>query len=838
MAYTPTAWETGDVITKAKLNKMEQGIADASTTDSTLAQTGKAADAKATADAIDSLYDSLPSTTVSGDILEMPNTESDSPVSVSGSFDARQSGTGTPSPTNIREFIDADEVNFFISKKNLYAGSYGNLAYDGGKIKTSASYRGIWQRVKGGHYYTVSRKTIDTGRFRLCCTADEPANNVPAINYTANDSAYSKTILVPEGYNYIFVYLSNQSETVNISNYQIELGQTATEFEANTTAITQIDLGENVGGGTIQIDRRGNWAVTKKKAYVVFDGTENWSKHQTIQTNGHYFMLATALPFKKFAAVVDWADIGTTGNWLDKSDTAATSSKANSYWWNTGATGFRVIYGDPEQAMTLDDFKAQLALTPLVIVGDIETEGQLTGTVNPIEAQGDTNYLFSEADSISATYVCDVENEISEVDAKVSSYDVSDNQLLGNICVRAAKTVNFSDGTQPINEWYLLQDTEQNFYMSKDLKSKKYLFHFDPPTSNITGWSMGIDSNNNIIAIIQAAGLSGDNNLDDSVRTVNPRCWLASENYTVEHEIDFENSFKPVGWLGNYGWCVLPNKTIVMCEYTRPKVATANVWKISGDITDPANWTITWSHAIVQTDDTSGMKHCHCVQYDFYTGVVYFGTGDSDVGSWIYHSTDNGATWTLTYGPNKKKCRMLTFVFTANKVYWASDSYDATNHYFFVADRVNDVIDVENAAETALGAVNKQACYGCAYLQDLDLIVMMDRNDTTVSDPWSFALSGYDLGSGQVVQLGTIAPATVNAGFRCPFIEWYPLDNHILTGFDPSSGPTGVSTNQNAVCGNPGGSSGNGSARINNLVLSVYKKADGTYAIRFSTLYL
>ena len=30
MAYTPTEWENGDIITAAKLNKAEQGIADAS----------------------------------------------------------------------------------------------------------------------------------------------------------------------------------------------------------------------------------------------------------------------------------------------------------------------------------------------------------------------------------------------------------------------------------------------------------------------------------------------------------------------------------------------------------------------------------------------------------------------------------------------------------------------------------------------------------------------------------------------------------------------------------------------------------------------------------------
>lgn len=30
MAYTPTEWQSGDIVTSAKLNKIEQGIADAS----------------------------------------------------------------------------------------------------------------------------------------------------------------------------------------------------------------------------------------------------------------------------------------------------------------------------------------------------------------------------------------------------------------------------------------------------------------------------------------------------------------------------------------------------------------------------------------------------------------------------------------------------------------------------------------------------------------------------------------------------------------------------------------------------------------------------------------
>lgn len=57
MSYTPTVWRTGDKVTSAKLNKLEQGVANAGSdieieVDSTLTQQGKAADAKAVGDAL------------------------------------------------------------------------------------------------------------------------------------------------------------------------------------------------------------------------------------------------------------------------------------------------------------------------------------------------------------------------------------------------------------------------------------------------------------------------------------------------------------------------------------------------------------------------------------------------------------------------------------------------------------------------------------------------------------------------------------------------------------------------------------------------------------------
>jgi hypothetical protein len=423
-----------------------------------------------------------------------------------------------------------------------------------------------------------------------------------------------------------------------------------------------------------------------------------------------------------------------------------------------------------------------------------------------------------------------------------NSGDAHPNTLLGNVSIRASKTYMFSDGTQPVTEWWLLQDVNNNFYSTRDFATKKFLFNFVAPSSIVSNWSCGIDAYDNVIFVKDAAGYIGKDGarLDDNKR-VNPICFLASDNYSEPHIIDFGTAFKPAGWLENLGWCVLPNRDIIMCEYTRGTLATCNVWHINGtDITDPNNWTKTWSHAIIDTESPSenGMKHCHCVQYDFFTGICYFSTGDSEDGSYIYHSIDNGLTWALTFGPDKAKCRQLNFAFTADKVYWASDSYEAGNKLFAVAERnANGVIDVENATYITLPVVNNQACYGCVYLQALGLIVMLDRNDSGTVVP--LTLKAYDIATQTIVTLGQIKPTGTDGhiGFRCKYVDWYPHSKFIRVGFNPRSASIAPDINVMAVCGNKGGytAGGDGSDRINSLSMYIYK-IGSNFTIQFDTV--
>ena len=418
------------------------------------------------------------------------------------------------------------------------------------------------------------------------------------------------------------------------------------------------------------------------------------------------------------------------------------------------------------------------------------------------------------------------------------------NSMLGNSTIRAAKTINFSDGTPPVIDWYLVQSVDSKFYRTKDFVSEEYLFttRNSGMAGYVSDWSCSILPNNDVLFVADAAGLSTSANgrLSDANR-INPIIFLASENYARAHTIDFGSNLKPCGWLNNVGFCTLPNGDSVFAEYTRGTVKTANVWLISGDASDPENWSVTWSVNIIDTMDstTPGTKHCHEVMYDFFTGILYFGTGDSETGSNNYYSTDGGETWNLLYGEDKNRCRRLNFIFTEDYVYWASDSWQAEDHHFFIGQRDNNgLIDVENATEVNLISGNGQACYGVVYLKEQNLIIMMDRIDDPVTNKLNWYC--YDLTTGTVEKIGEIESATGTLsylGFRCRFIDFYPTGNAILTGFSPRTTSANEDTNRNKLCGNLGGMDGDGSTRINNLLLYVYK--NGTdYSYRATTLWI
>lgn len=84
-------------------------------------------------------------------------------------------------------------------------------------ILASSLYRGYYIPVTPGEQYFISRKnTTDFNRFRACCTEVLPELNVPVIpgSIVSRDGLTDFSITIPENGQYLFLYLSNNSEDI------------------------------------------------------------------------------------------------------------------------------------------------------------------------------------------------------------------------------------------------------------------------------------------------------------------------------------------------------------------------------------------------------------------------------------------------------------------------------------------------------------------------------------------------------------------------------------------------------------------------------------------------
>ena len=290
---------------------------------------------------------------------------------------------------------------------------------------------------------------------------------------------------------------------------------------------------------------------------------------------------------------------------------------------------------------------------------------------------------------------------------------------------------------------------------------------------------------------------------------------------------------KPCGWLENCGFLAMDNGDTLFVEYTRISVETCNVWKITGEVGDSANWHIVKSFTLSGEAD-AGLKHLHAVQQDFYNGVIYISTGDYEASS-IYASTDNGDNFVPVLENNERKCRSLAMTFTPDYVCWGNDS---VQHVFVRCVRdSNGIADIANAEVIEVPKTpNAQiATYGQAYFREFDAVLLLDRQDGG-GTATQMSLYVVDINTLNVYNAGTLKAAgssNLHIGFRTLFSEWYPINGVIHIGFGFDS----YTQNANAVCGNRESDEKSGVNTINNLKVYVNKIGD-EYTISFGTFWL
>lgn len=279
---TTKAGEASQSATRA-----EQAASSITTPDATLTQAGVAADAKKTGDEISELksgFNDLYNTayitdSASGAVAHFVDGADDVPMkSVKVNIEPVQSGSGDPSPSNVRPISGRDSVKVTRAGKNLAkeASVYNLNNYI---ISPVFLHKGTYtvsvqrQVSDKTSIYVRRSKTVDLSR-----TAFFTKFNVISASFTVEEADYY----------FVQIYRGTGTETWEdypITNAMLEVGSSATEFEpynGNTYDVSLASAGTVYGGtldavsGELVVDRKGvpmetlTWGRTTSYANPIF----------------------------------------------------------------------------------------------------------------------------------------------------------------------------------------------------------------------------------------------------------------------------------------------------------------------------------------------------------------------------------------------------------------------------------------------------------------------------------------------------------------------------------------------------------------------------------------
>lgn len=127
------------------------------------------------------------------------------------------------------EGIDIGGRNYYRPSKVVDLGCTG-LASGEQSLISTGSCIGFYIPVVAGEVWTVSRSSLANNRFDCCFTVDEPANGVLIQGWNSGyrESLEMVGLVVPEGCNYLFLYLSNQND--EMPNIKVERGNKVTDW--------------------------------------------------------------------------------------------------------------------------------------------------------------------------------------------------------------------------------------------------------------------------------------------------------------------------------------------------------------------------------------------------------------------------------------------------------------------------------------------------------------------------------------------------------------------------------------------------------------------------------
>lgn len=273
MSYQPKTWEnkpsTASPINATNLNHMEGGIKtnDDNITDAQnaiLTLQGEMLQAQGDISALETLVDSIfPVDTESGNPAVITDAFGGSCKSLKLTLEPIQSGSGTPSPSNVRPISGRTQSVVTRTGKNLVFKTISECNINAsGTLESNNSYAIQVAYLKGGVTYTL---TSDENRFVGGYFSSNPSLGSSAIGNTRVIS--NDTTITPTSDCWVAFRTYN-----NYATPQIEVGSTATTYEPYNGTDYTIQLGQTVYGGMLDVT---TGVLTDKILYSVYDGSED-----------------------------------------------------------------------------------------------------------------------------------------------------------------------------------------------------------------------------------------------------------------------------------------------------------------------------------------------------------------------------------------------------------------------------------------------------------------------------------------------------------------------------------------------------------------------------------
>lgn len=334
--------------------------------------------------------------TVSGDIVSFTDGADGYPIkSLKVSLQPKQSGTGDPSPSNIRPISGWSGVTVYNTGVNVWDEEWkvisGHIESDGYiPVKPSTAYywKAPGQPANGFVFYDSNKSVIST-----------------AYSFQGN------IINTPSNCYFVSFKMGSAYGTAYNHDISINYPSTDTSYHSYHGQSHSISFPSTVYGGEGEIIS-GEWTSLLGVTHIK---DLNWVKQAGFDCpNGTYFTATVVVPF------VGWSNDGRESalcNALKKGSASvgASNADANTFWWNDGRTGYRAVWGQPNNASSLEDFIQFITDNDVVYVGLLANPTTFQTTpITDISSYKGNNTLWSDG-AVECEYCCDTKLYINKL---------------------------------------------------------------------------------------------------------------------------------------------------------------------------------------------------------------------------------------------------------------------------------------------------------------------------------------------------------------------------------------------------------------------------------------